>query len=297
MTLSTSGWLFLDKPSGISSNNALSLIKKQFNIKPARRGRGTKIGFAGTLDPLASGLLPIGIGEATKVMPYMVDTTKTYEFTVLWGQGTDTDDSEGEIVNQSDLIPRLEQIQALLPDFTGCIMQSPPIYSAIKIDGQRAYKLARQQVHFTPEPKPITVESIEVLKHEKNTTDFRVTCGKGTYVRALARDMATVLATFGHIISLRRTAIGAIKPQHMVAMENISWSDLQPVHCVIEQMPLMECITQQQQCDIMQGRKILLLRDSPFPEASETYRLMYRKQLLALGHWESGYFYPKKVFP
>ena len=195
------GWLNLDKPVGPTSTQAIGRVRR---ITGAAR-----IGHAGTLDPLASGVLPIALGEATKTVPYIQDARKIYRFTVRWGQATNTDDAEGEIVSESAARPDLSDIQAALPAFTGHILQTPPIFSAIKIDGKRAYALARAGEAAEMQPRPVDIHRIDLIEQvDTDHTVFEMETGKGAYVRALARDLAVSLGTFGHVAALRRLAVG-----------------------------------------------------------------------------------------
>jgi tRNA pseudouridine55 synthase len=195
------GWLNLDKPVGPTSTQAIGRVRR---ITGAAR-----IGHAGTLDPLASGVLPIALGEATKTVPYIQDARKIYRFTVRWGQATNTDDAEGEVISESAARPDLSDIQAALPAFTGHILQTPPIFSAIKIDGKRAYALARAGEAAEMRPRPVDIHRIDLIElTDADHAVFEMETGKGAYVRALARDLAVSLGTFGHVAALRRLAVG-----------------------------------------------------------------------------------------
>src|SRR5579863_993891 len=176
------GWVVLDKPIGMTSTHAVAVVKRLFSAKRA--------GHAGTLDPLASGGLPIAIGEATKTVPFVMDGRKRYRFTVTWGEERDTDDTEGRVVKSSDVRPTAEAIRALLPRFTGLIEQIPPQYSAIKIQGERAYDLARDGETVELKPRPVEIHELILTEQiDSANSVFEAECGKGTYVRALARDM------------------------------------------------------------------------------------------------------------
>jgi tRNA pseudouridine55 synthase len=186
------GWVIIDKPSGKTSAQVVNLVRRLFNAQ--------KAGHAGTLDPLATGVLPIAFGEATKTIPYVMDTIKDYQFDISWGEERDTDDSEGRVTAQSDIRPSKELIKKVLPSFIGHIDQVPPDYSAIKVNGQRAYDLARNQQIVTLSPRKIFVKSFSLKKFiDEDRATFAVTSGKGTYMRALARDLAISLGTVGHI--------------------------------------------------------------------------------------------------
>ena len=175
------GWLILDKPLGATSTQALGAVKRIYEAQ--------KAGHAGTLDPLATGILPIAFGEATKTVSFAVDGEKAYRFTVRWGQETNTDDAEGDVVNRSDKRPARADIEAILPEFTGEISQRPPAFSAIKVEGNRAYDLAREGEILELEPRLVVIEELRLVDTpDSNTAVFEAECGKGTYVRALARD-------------------------------------------------------------------------------------------------------------
>lgn len=208
------GWVILDKPSGMTSFAAVSAVRRVLNA--------AKAGHAGTLDPLATGLLPIALGEATKTLPYIVDSRKTYRFTVRWGEARDTDDAEGRIVATSTVRPKADAIEAALPQFVGVIEQVPPAYSAIKVNGHRAYALARAETPMVLSPRPVVIERmVLVAVPDADHAVFEVTCGKGAYMRGLARDLAVVLGTAGHVAALRRTAVGPFTEQHTIDLDNI----------------------------------------------------------------------------
>src|SRR5947199_4968606 len=186
------GWVVLDKPVGMTSTHAVAIVKRLFAAKRA--------GHAGTLDPLASGILPLALGEATKTVPFVMDGRKRYRFTVCWGEGRDTDDTEGRVVKTSELRPTLEAIQHLLPRFIGLIEQTPPQYSAVKIQGERAYDLARDGEVVELHPRPVEIHELTLVDQPDSAHSvFDAECGKGTYVRALARDLGRTLGCFGHI--------------------------------------------------------------------------------------------------
>jgi tRNA pseudouridine55 synthase len=194
------GWLVLDKPVGMTSTHAVSRLKRIYN--------GKKAGHAGTLDPLASGILPVAFGEATKTVPFVQDGEKAYAFTVKWGAETDTDDSDGTVTRTSEARPTREDIEALLPQFIGDILQTPPQYSAIKIAGERAYDLAREGEIVELKARPVTIFRLDVIEMTGDETKLVMECGKGAYVRAIARDLGRLLGCFGHVTALRRTRVG-----------------------------------------------------------------------------------------
>ena len=203
------GWLVLDKPVGMTSTHAVSVVKRLFAAKRA--------GHAGTLDPLASGCLPIALGEATKTVPFVMDGRKTYHFTVQWGEERDTDDAEGRVVASSAARPTPDAIRALLPRFTGTIAQVPPRFSALKIEGERAYDLAREGKVVELAARPVDIHRLElVAMPDAEHAVLAAECGKGTYVRALARDLGRELGCLGHVVALRRTAVGSFTQDRAV---------------------------------------------------------------------------------
>ena len=208
------GWLVLDKPYDYGSTEAVSRLRWFAGAQ--------KAGHAGTLDPLATGLLPIAFGEATKTVPYVQEGLKTYRFTARWGEATSTDDTEGEVTARSDVHPDAEAIEAALPAFTGTIQQRPPAFSAIKVDGERAYDLARDGAAVELEARPITVESFRLVEAREGEAVLEAVTGKGAYVRALVRDLAEALGTVGHVSALRRTRVGPFGEADMVTMEAVT---------------------------------------------------------------------------
>jgi tRNA pseudouridine55 synthase len=208
------GWLILDKPQGLTSTQALG--------KARRLVGGTKAGHGGTLDPLATGILPLAFGEATKLIPYVMDGDKEYEFTLRWGEARDTDDAEGKVTATSPHRPSENEVQNVLPTFTGIITQTPPIYSAIKLDGERAYDLARDGQTPEMQPRQVEVKELSYLSApDADHATFRVCCGKGMYVRALARDLAIKLGTYAHVTVLRRTRVGSFTLDKSVTLERL----------------------------------------------------------------------------
>ena len=210
------GWIILDKPKGIGSTDAVQKVRRFL-------GRENKVGHAGTLDPLAQGVLPIAVGEATKTVQYLMDAKKEYEFTVTWGEERATGDAEGEVVAQGGHIPTIKEIEQVLPEFLGEIMQMPPIYSALKIKGQPAYKLARMGVEVELSPRKVMIYKLELMHHDENKgeSSFKVECGKGTYVRSLAVDIARVLATYAYVSHLERTRVGSFFIKDAITLANL----------------------------------------------------------------------------
>ena len=296
-----SGWLILDKPLDFGSTEAVSKIKWLFKAQ--------KAGHAGTLDPLASGMLPIALGDATKTVPYVMDGRKIYEFAVAWGEERSTDDLEGEVVQSSDARPSEEDIRALLPKYTGVISQVPPQFSAIKIDGNRAYDLAREGETVDIPAREVEIFRLSLLGCTPNLAHFEIECGKGTYVRSLARDFGRDLGCFGHIASLRRSFVAPFAEEAMVplaelvALEKIENDDerLEALDAflidtgeALSNLPHI-AITEDQAHRLKMGNPIILRgRDAPMaePEAYATSR----GKLVAIGEIGEGEFRPKRVF-
>src|SRR6476619_828508 len=212
--LDVHGWLVLDKPVGMTSTHAVSVVKRLFQARRA--------GHAGPLDPLASGLLPIALGEATKTVPFVMEGRKTYRFTVRWGEERDTVDADGRVVAVSPARPGRAAIEALLPGYTGTISQVPPRYSAIKSEGERAYDLARDGETVELAARPVEVGRLELVDTpDPDHAVLEAECGKGTYVRSLARDLGRALGCFGHVSALRRAAVGPFGEETMILLEQL----------------------------------------------------------------------------
>lgn len=232
------GWIILDKPTGISSAQAVNKVKKL--LKPQ------KIGHAGTLDPLASGVLPLALGEATKTIAYMMDKEKTYSFTAAWGEKRDTDDSEGKTIAVSDKRPAREDIEALLPQFTGNILQTPPAYSALKVKGERAYDLARAGETVELQPRNICISTLTITDYAADKTSFICHCSKGTYIRSIARDMGDKLGCYGHISALRRLKVGKFTENGAISLDSLEELlhkgalSLLPVESALDDIPALE---------------------------------------------------------
>lgn len=296
-----SGWLILDKPVDFGSTEAVGKIKWLFNAQ--------KAGHAGTLDPLASGMLPIALGDATKTVPYVMDGRKIYEFTVTWGEERSTDDLEGEVTQSSDKRPTGEDIRALLQNYTGTINQIPPQFSAIKIAGERAYDLARDGETVEIPSREVEVHRLTLLNCEADKAHFEVECGKGTYVRSLARDFGRDLGCYGHISSLRRTFVAPFAEEMMVplaelvALEAIEDRDerlaaldafLGDTAEALSALPQLR-ITDDQAHRLRMGNPIILRgRDAPVAEP-EAVALAGGK-LIAIGEIAGGEFHPRRVF-
>ena len=297
-----SGWLILDKPVDFGSTEAVSKIKWLFNAQ--------KCGHAGTLDPLASGMLPIALGDATKTVPYVMDGRKVYEFTVTWGEERLTDDLEGAVTRSSDRRPAEEEIRALLPNYTGTINQVPPQFSAIKIAGERAYDLAREGEVVEIPSREVEIHRLTLLgSPDADTAHFEVECGKGTYVRALARDFGRDLGCFGHISSLRRTFVAPFAEDRMVpladlvALEQVEDRDerlaaldafLIDTAEALSSLPHLP-VTDDQTHRLRMGNPVIVRgRDAPLAEP-EAYATV-RGRLVAIGEIGEGEFRPKRVF-
>jgi len=209
------GWLVIDKPIGLSSAKVVAEVK--------HATKAAKVGHGGTLDPLATGLLPIALGEATKTSAWAMDGSKTYTFVIRWGQTTETDDREGDVVETSDVRPTEADTEAVLSRFIGEIEQTPPAYSALKIDGERAYKKARRGEKVEMKSRIVTITDLKVLKYiDSDHTEFQAICGKGTYIRSLARDIALYLGTVGHIAVLRRTQVGPFEINQAISLDKLN---------------------------------------------------------------------------
>ena len=210
---SKQGWINLYKPKNITSFKAINSIKKNFQIN--------KIGHAGTLDPMAEGILPIAVGKATKMIPYISIMKKEYEFTITWGSQTTTDDSKGKILFESNYLPTKKEIEKKINNYLGYINQIPPKVSAVKINGKRAYKLFRENETFTIKPKKVFIENLSITDHRIDRTSFKILCGKGFYVRSLARDLAIDLKTYGHISSLKRLKVGKFSEKTSILLDDL----------------------------------------------------------------------------
>ena len=216
MTASINGWIVLDKPVGLGSTQAVGAVKRA--LREAGEPK-TKVGHGGTLDPLASGVLPIALGEATKLAGRMLDATKAYDFTIRFGEETDTLDLEGKIIATSDVRPTRGDIQAILPRFTGSIRQTPPAFSALKVDGKRAYDLARAGEEVALKQRDVTIHALSLVAAGDEEATLSATVSKGTYIRSLARDIALALNTVGHVTMLRRTKAGPFTLERAISLD------------------------------------------------------------------------------
>ncbi|AOR78774.1 tRNA pseudouridine(55) synthase TruB [Novosphingobium resinovorum] len=215
------GWIILDKPLGLGSTQAVAAVKR--NLREAGYGKKVKVGHGGTLDPLATGILPVALGEATKLAGRMLDATKAYEFTVKFGEETDTLDLEGAVIATSDVRPSRDEVEAVLPRFTGPIEQVPPAYSALKVDGERAYDLARAGVDVQLKTRSVTVFDLQLLNFDSEAgATLLATVSKGTYIRSLARDIAQALGSCGTVTMLRRTRAGPFDLSHAISLDKLN---------------------------------------------------------------------------
>ncbi|MGO4171402.1 tRNA pseudouridine(55) synthase TruB [Bosea sp. TAF32] len=286
------GWVVLDKPIGMTSTHAVSVVKRAFSAK--------KAGHAGTLDPLASGLLPIALGEATKTVPFVMDGRKAYQFTVSWGSQTDTDDTEGRVIATSEQRPDEAAIAALLPRFTGTILQTPPKFSAIKIAGERAYDLARDGEEVELQARPVEIDALSIVSHDGATTTFEAECGKGTYVRAIARDLGLALGCLGHVAHLRRTRVGPFSVAEAASVETLRESPesalaaLQPVKSALTLIP--EIVIHRDAAARIKRGQSALLRGAGAPIELQAAYATCAGTLIATGSVENGEFVPHRVF-
>ncbi|MCR9177505.1 MAG: tRNA pseudouridine(55) synthase TruB [Alphaproteobacteria bacterium] len=234
------GWLILDKPSGISSAQAVSAVRRVFAAQ--------KAGHSGTLDPLATGILPIALGEATKTVPYVMDTDKAYDFVVRWGESRTTDDKEGDVLATSDVRPDVADIEAALEAFVGDIQQTPPQYSAIKLAGERAYDIARSGEEVALQPRVVTIHQFELVEMiDRDHARFHVESGKGAYMRALARDLALAVGSVGHIADLRRLRVGPFTEDDAISLDSLTalvdnpaaFEHLRPVETALDDIPAL----------------------------------------------------------
>jgi tRNA pseudouridine55 synthase len=294
------GWLILDKPVDLTSTQAVNIVKRIFDAQ--------KAGHAGTLDPLASGILPIALGEATKTVPYAMDASKAYRFTLRFGEARSTDDAEGEVVETSDRRPGDDEIRAILPKFTGLITQVPPAFSAIKVQGERAYDLARAGEQVALEPRQVVIHSICLLARPgPDEATFEVVSGKGAYMRAIGRDLAAALGTCGHIRDLRRTAVGPFREERAISLESLkalghspaAFEHLLPVETALDDIPAL-ALTATEAIRLRSGQPVGLLHRHDRDRIYELppggmVRAMAEGRLVALTRFEAGELVPVRV--
>ena len=296
------GWVCLDKPFGMGSTEAVSKVRRLFDAQ--------KAGHAGTLDPLASGILPIALGEATKTVAFMMEAQKVYRFTINWGVSTDSLDREGEIVARSDVRPDVEAVRVALPAFVGEIDQVPPQFSAIKVDGQRAYDLAREGTDFELASRRVMIHEAAVSDSpDADHVELTIRTGKGVYVRSLARDLAAVLGAEGHVSALRRERVGPFSTENAVSLDfltdlvhrDAAFEGLLPVATALDDIPEL-AVTEQDAFSLRQGRPIVLLPrqvetlKSRLRDGSRTVSAFQGQTLVALGQLRAGRLEPDRVF-
>jgi tRNA pseudouridine55 synthase len=295
------GWLILDKPAGITSTQAVNKVKRALDAQ--------KAGHGGTLDPLATGILPIALGAATKTVPYVMDGTKLYHFTIRFGEGRDTDDAEGAVTETSDYRPSDEQIAAALPAFRGSIMQIPPVFSAIKVEGERAYDLSRAGAPPVLAARPAQVDRFEFLRRpDADTAEFEVESGKGVYMRSLARDLAKACGTVGHIVVLRRLRVGPFAENMAVPMDTIlnpahtpaTLAELLlPIETALDDIPAL-ALTAVEAHALAHGQAISLvdlmgrIPDAASPD-NGLVRVLAAGRVLALGRLSEGWLKPERL--
>jgi len=304
-----SGWVVLDKPEDMTSTHAVAAVRRAFNAQ--------KAGHSGTLDPLASGILPIALGEATKTVPWLMEADKTYSFTIKWGISTATQDREGTPSAESDVRPTQAAIETALQAFIGEIEQAPPAYSAVKIDGERAYDLARAGEAVELQPRKVMLYAAKLVGVEgEDLAHFEVRSGKGFYIRALVRDLAAALGAEGHVWRLRRTAVGPFRESACVTLDALQEMShkgaasecLRPVETALDDIPAL-AIGGEDAFKLRQGRPIVLLphmvealkpnfkpRTIAGQDASRAALALFQGKAVALGDVRAGKFKPTRVF-
>ena len=289
-----SGWLVINKPAGITSNAVVNKVRWAMDAK--------KAGHAGTLDPEATGVLAIALGEATKTVPYITDAQKAYRFTVRLGQATNTDDAEGEVIAESDTRPTDDEIRAALPEFTGDIMQIPPQFSAVKIDGQRAYKLARAGEDVEIKARPLWVEELELVERvDDDHIVLEMICGKGGYVRSIARDLGQKLGCYGHVTQLHRVWSGPFEAEDGISMDLVEElaktgeldTYLRPLEDGLDDLPELRC-TPESAARLRHGNPAMVLA-SDVEYGDEAWASLDGKAV-AVGVYKAGELHPSRVF-
>lgn len=285
------GWLIVDKPAGIGSTDVVGKVRWALDAK--------KAGHAGTLDPDATGVLAIALGEATKTVPILTEALKAYDFTINWGAETSTDDASGQVLKSADTRPDADMIRAALPDFTGDIMQVPPSVSAVKVDGERAYDLAREGETVELAARPLWVESLELLATGADTADLRMVCGKGGYVRAIARDLGRQLGCLGHVAHLRRIWSGPFEASDGIAFDRIDRANqaeieaaLLPLQSALIDLPEMQA-TEMGAVRILNGNPGQVLGHAEF--GTEVW-VSRQGRALCIGRYMGGEVQPSRVF-
>ena len=283
------GWIVLDKPLGLGSTKAVGRVRWLFQAQ--------KAGHAGTLDPLATGVLPIALGDATKTVPFSVEAAKTYEFDITFGLSTETLDAEGEVTGRSNVRPETDAIKAVLPQFVGEVNQIPPKYSAIKIDGKRAYDLARAGAVVEMKTRTVCIDAVSLIEHSGDVASFTVDCGKGTYVRSLGRDICEALGTDGHVSRLRRTRVGTFHVKHASTLAALEGDEdratcLRPVASALPNLPRLS-ISEDQARNLRFGRDI---RTDDLDHTDGDVTAFLNDNLVAIGFCKDGLFHPWRVF-
>jgi tRNA pseudouridine55 synthase len=296
-----SGWVCLDKPAGLGSTPAVSRVRRLFGAQ--------KAGHAGTLDPLADGVLPIALGEATKTVPFLMEAAKTYRFTIAWGVQTDTLDAAGEVTARSAARPAPADVEAALGAFVGEIDQVPPAFSAIKLNGERAYDLARAGLAPQLEPRRVRIDSLRLLgAPDADHVELELDCGKGTYVRALARDLAAATGAVGHVSRLRRLRVGPFTAERAIGLERLEelchrgdvLGALLPVETALDDIPAL-AVTDEDAFRLSQGRSVVLLPRQVETlkvrlGASRTVSALSGQRIVALCEMRAGRLEPTRVF-
>jgi tRNA pseudouridine55 synthase len=292
------GWLVIDKPQGMTSTHVVNVVKRLTNAQ--------KVGHGGTLDPLATGVLPIAMGEATKTVAYIMDARKAYDFRLRLGEERDTDDSTGAVIAASDSRPDDAAIRAMLPRFVGAIQQVPPRYAAVKIQGERAYDIARRGETVELAPREVRIDALELTgRPDPDHADFRMTCGKGAYVRAIARDLGQALGCCAHVAALRRTEVGAFSVENGVSLDALAGivehetlpQILVPVSTALAGIPAL-AVTEPQALRLQSGQAVRLAPafvGETIGEAA-TVRAMRAGELIALARLEGMELCPVRVF-
>jgi tRNA pseudouridine55 synthase len=298
MRQSLDGWLVLDKPLGLSSAAAVARVRRILNV--------AKAGHGGTLDPLATGVLPIALGEATKTMSFVMDGRKAYRFKLRWGAETSTDDLEGEVTAASAQRPAAELVASMLPEFHGAILQVPPSYSAVKVAGERAYARARQGSQLSLAPRQVEIDSLELVSATPDEAVFALRCGKGTYVRAIARDLGRRLGCFAHVVELRRLASGPFTEVDMISLANLEefghntagrkaiTSALRPLRTALDDIPAL-ALSEAEAGRLRQGQPVQLRAPETQPER-HTVLVLDGDKPVALAVVKDGVIRPRRVF-
>ena len=294
------GWINLYKPKNLSSFQAIKKIKKNFSIE--------KIGHAGTLDPLAEGILPVALGKTTKLIPFVGMNLKKYKFTITWGSQTSTDDISGSILHTSDNFPSQNKILSNLKNYSGIISQVPPTVSAVKINGKRAYKLARENKKFQISSKNVYIKNLKLIKHNQDSSIFEIECGKGFYIRSLARDFAKDLGTFGHISSLERLMVGRFTKESSIFLDDLLkiGKRLADINCVRPSVSMLddilayEIVDENDLKDISMGKTIKidekkLENISLITTEEKDFFLSNNGDIVSIGKLNRNLFKPKKV--